>query len=348
MKILHILNTSEYSGAENVVISIIKSMPDGYDCIYVSPDGYIREVLERHNVKFIPFSTKRINFIELMKIVYKEKPDVIHAHDYTAGIISSLVCSKSHIINHLHNNSPWIKKRGINSLIYAISSRRFKKVLAVSDSVIDEYVYKGIIAKKAMVVGNPIDSNSIISKSEEARITVESDLMFLGRLTEQKQPLLFIDIVKNLVKLMPNLQVAIVGSGELNDSVSKYVVDSNLINNVTLYGFLSNPYGLLKNTKVLCLPSAWEGFGLVAVEGLTLGKPVVVSPVGGLVDIVNDSCGKHCTSVEEFVDEIYKLLVNDNYYQIKKQGAYNRSQETDNINEYMSLLIGVYQDLVRK
>ena len=51
----------------------------------------------------------------------------------------------------------------------------------------------------------------------------------------------------------------------------------------------SNPYPYLNAGKVMVMPSAWEGFGLAAVEGMCLGKPVVCSGVGGLADIVDEN-----------------------------------------------------------
>ena len=55
------------------------------------------------------------------------------------------------------------------------------------------------------------------------------------------------------------------------------------------------------------MPSLWEGFGLAAVEALTLGLPVVCSGAGGLCDIVNDSCGKICKTLDEYVSELVAM-----------------------------------------
>ena len=78
--------------------------------------------------------------------------------------------------------------------------------------------------------------------------------------------MLFVEIVKKLVSKIPQLKVAIVGDGELRKQVEQKILDLNLTENITLWGFQKNPYGLVKNTKVVCMPSVWEGFGLAAVE----------------------------------------------------------------------------------
>ena len=98
-----------------------------------------------------------------------------------------------------------------------------------------------------------------------------------------------------------------------------------LVNNVHCLGFIDNPYGIINQSKVLCIPSSWEGFGLVAVEALSLGKPVVAANVGGLPGIVTEESGKVCTYESEYIEEIVKLLTDSNYYFMKSSGANDRA-----------------------
>ena len=107
MKIIHFLNTNKYSGAENVAISIINQMKNDNEIIYVSLDGPIREYLEENNITFEPI--KKIGISELRRVIKKYNPDIIHAHDFTASIISSLVRGKRKLISHIHNNVKWLR-----------------------------------------------------------------------------------------------------------------------------------------------------------------------------------------------------------------------------------------------
>ena len=173
------------------------------------------------------------------------------------------------------------------------------------------------------------------------------DIAFLGRLTEQKNPLFFVKIMYELKKKIPNLQVAIMGEGELRNNVEENIFRLGLKENIKIYGFLSNPYSVLNKCKVLCMPSKWEGFGLAAVEALALGKPVVAAPVGGLINIVNENCGELCRESEEYVRALEKLLSNQIIYNQKSQGALNRAMELENMNQYMSRLIKIY-DKIKK
>jgi len=345
--ILHVLNSCSYSGAENVVISIIKEFNNArkdYNFIYVSLEGPIREYLieEGLNYDFV----NKMCVSEIRRLIRKHNPDIIHAHDFTAGIITSLSTYQTPIINHLHNNSPWIKMICLKSIIYGLSCTRYKKILTVSKSIMDEYIFGKIFKNKIVVIGNPVNLEDINCKVTESDIHEYSDITFLGRLSHPKNPHLFIEIVNDLVKKFPNLKAAIIGDGDLREEVEINIFNLGLSKHIKMYGFQKNPYGLLNNTKLLCMPSNWEGFGLAAVEALALAKPVVASPVGGLINIVDNTCGDLCIFKEEFVNAISNLLSNAELYRNKQLGAKKRAEYFDNMKTYRDALIAVYKSLL--
>ena len=114
-----------------------------------------------------------------------------------------------------------------------------------------------------------------------------------------------------------------------------------------MYGFLENPYGLIKNSKVLCMPSKWEGFGLAAVEALSLGIPVVCSGCGGLKDLIDDSCGCLCGyDTQKYAAEITQILLNKEYQEKKQKNALKRAGALSNINSYTNMIRGIYQNIL--
>lgn len=345
IKVMHILNTASFSGAENVVINIIDNDRDNVEGVYVSRDGSIREVLEQKKIPF--YAVEKLRPRQIKKIIYATKPDIIHAHDFRAGIVAACSTSEIPIINHLHNNTPWLKSVNCKSILFKLFSAKYEKVLTVSDSVMKEFVFGHSLERKTKVVGNPIELRKVREKAKEYQLKCSYDIAFLGRLSEQKNPFFFLEIVNQLKKTIPNLKVAIIGDGELRKDVEKQIVRLKLKNTIDLYGFLSNPYPVLEASKVLCMPSKWEGFGLAAVEALTLGKPVFASPVGGLVNIVNSKCGELCTSFTEYTVAVEKILTNEQSYAEKSQCALERANELENMNEYMDMLRNLYIELIK-
>lgn len=340
-KVLHILNTGSYSGAENVVISIISNMSENVDSVYLSKEGSIREILEDRNISFYPVNKLAIK--ELKKAVEEIKPDIIHAHDFTAGIMSAISIWKVPIINHLHNNSPWIKSVGVKSIVYAISTLRYARILSVSESVMNEFVFSAICKHKSKVVGNPIDVKKIKNSIKNKNVCEPYDIAFLGRFSVEKNPIFFLEIIYELKKIIPNIKAKMIGDGELRKQIENKIDKLALKENVELLGFQSNPYEYLYQAKILCMPSLWEGFGLAAVEAFALGKPVVASPVGGLVNIVNDSCGRLCETRDAYVEEITRLLKDEIYYRAKSIKSFDKSRALDNTSSYLNAIYDAYQ-----
>lgn len=345
MKVLHILNTGSYSGAENVVITIINEMKKkNIESVYLSLEGSIKEVLDNSKIEYYP--VVKLSIYNISKAIKKIKPDVIHTHDFTASILVAFCFPKAGIICHLHNNSPWILKKCIYSYVFLISTLNYKTILTVSDSIEKEYVFSNYIKKKIKCVGNPIDVSLIKEKANEYKINEQYDMIFLGRLTAQKNPELLIKIFERVCKKNMNIRIAVVGEGEQFEVFKNEVITRKLDKNVTMYGFVKNPYPILKNSKILCLPSKWEGFGLVAIEALSLGVPVVCSGVGGLCSFINEKNGKICNfDLKEYVNEISKLCIDDKYYKSKAKEAIASAIELNNITKYTDFLTTLYKTL---
>lgn len=342
MKILHILNTSSYSGAENVAITIIKELEKdkNYKAYYVCPRGNIEKKLVEEGIKYIPI--KRLCKKELKRVIKEYRPDVIHAHDFRASVICSRLKSQV-IISHIHKNDPKMKSINMYSIIYLLSTFRYKRILVVSEIIKNEFIFKKILKEKMIVVSNPININEIKRKAEEGCFNEKSDLIYVGRLSKEKNPIEYIEIVKKIKELIPNIRCFMIGDGEQKDLCIKKIKQYNLENTIKMYGFVENPYVILKNAKIACTTSKWEGFGLAVIEALALGVPVVVENVGNLSEIVNDQCGYVVNGEEEFVKKVLELIKCKNLRTEKSKNARIRANQLQNIDEYMKLIKNVYE-----
>lgn len=341
-RILHILNSNSYSGAENVVITIIENMKDTYDCAYFSPTGSISKVLAEKGIPYI--AVEKLSVRTIQKVIADFQPNLIHAHDFRAGILSCLTGTHIPIINHLHNNSPWLKSFSPWTIAYAFCCRKFDRILTVSASVMDEFIFGKYFRNKTKIVGNPVDLKKIQSLADKSTLKNKSDIIFLGRLTPQKNPYFFLKVINCIVKKIPDVQIAVVGDGELRNRFESQIKEYHLEHNIKMYGFQSNPYGLVQNSRVMCMPSLWEGFGLAAVEALCLGIPVVCSGAGGLSDFVDEQCGMICgQDLNRYVGEIIKLLSNESYLSQKSNMSKIRAKHIANIRPYIESILEQYK-----
>lgn len=341
--VVHILNSNKFSGAENVAITIINQLNNNKDfkCMYMSPEGNIKKILKDNNIKYIP--VKKLSCRKIRKVCKKYNVDIIHAHDFKASIFSAFSRTNSKIVSHIHKNDPKMKKVNLYSILFLISTLKYEKIIMVSESIKNEFKFSKFIDKKIEIIGNPIDTKGIIKKSEENSDEIKYDVAYLGRLSPEKNPLEFIEIIKGLKPKNENIKSIMIGNGQLENKcinkISKYKLDEN----IKMAGFVENPYSILKNAKILCITSNWEGFGLAAVEGLTLGLPIVARNVGGLKELVTEDCGVLFKDTLEAIKNIEQMLKNTELLKFRSQMAKNRANKLDNINEYTRDIINVYR-----
>lgn len=332
-KIMFIMPNKGFSGAEKVVIQIINGIRDVYDCYYVSESGTINLYLEENNIKHVVTKNK-LNRKELKYIIDEIKPDIVIATDYRASVIMSSIKGKYKLISHLHNNPSWIKKVNINSIMYLIASIRFDKIFVVSESIKNEFIFSKFINKKFILISNPL-SRSDVLKEDSNEYNKEYDIAFIGRFCEQKDPEKFIKIVHEFKEKGISLSALMMGDGSWKNKVLDWIDYYNVKDCIEIRNFEKNPFPFFKKSKIIVMPSKFEGFGLVAFEAMCFGVPVIACPVGGLVNVIDDDCGCFCNDVNDFVEAIMLLLNNKNEYNKKIDLSIKKSILLDNYNTYI-------------
>lgn len=343
-KIVFLMNSKIFSGAESVALTIYEYLKEKYELIYVTQNGPIVDILKERNIPF--FIIEKMCTKEIERMVKELKPDCIHAFDFRATLIASTIKENVYILSHLHNNPPWIKKYCHPfSLSYLWASKKCNKIAIVSDAIEKEYVYADKMKEKIINIGNPIDRDNILKQVKQTEKEKQYDICFVGRLEDVKNPMKYIEIIEELKRDFKNIKAVMVGDGPLKEQLQNYIQEKDLQDNISLVGFQKNPYTYMQKSKVFCLPSKWEGFGLVAFEALTLGVPCVVSNLGGLVHIVDKDCGALCDSKKDFVTNIKLLLENQQYYAKTSENAIMKSKRIENIQDYMQKLSTIYEEI---
>ena len=346
--VIHVVNSKIFSGLESVVCDISTSnLSNKYRFIYVTQNGPIVETLKERNIEYEVID--KLNCMEIKRVLKKYNPTIVHAHDFTASVICSMVKGKKYLIEHLHSNCPWLKKINKNTIAFLYAGLRADKILTVSEVIEKEYVFSKFIKNKVECIDNPVSREKILSKVNEGfKKTKIYDICCVARITTPKKPKKFVDIIYEIKKKNKNIKCVWVGDGELKKYTIEYAKEKGVDNNIEFVGFKKNPYIYMAQAKIFLLTSEWEGFGLVAFEALTLGLPCVVSNVGGLPAIVDNSCGKLCESVKEFTEEINMLLNNNEYYREKSKFAIIKSKKIDNYEKYCCKLDKIYKTIIKE
>lgn len=341
MKVLHYIYSKQWAGAENVAGQIIGMFQEDseIEMVYCSMDGNFREILEERGISFVP--VKNLTIRALRQVLKEERPDVLHVHDFRAGGIAAVAAFGLHIrlISHWHTTVPWLKKGDYRTVAILLVALLSEKVLLVSDTIGKEFRFNRFVKKKERVFLNPVDLGAL---KPSGKAVLESDIIFVGRLEYQKNPQRFLKIMSDLQKRMPNLRAVMIGEGILQQECEALIEQYGLQNTVKLLGFQKNPLDYMANSRIVCMTSRFEGFCMAALESLALKKPMVVSSVNGLVEIVQESCGNLCETDAEFVDALEHLLTDEGYYAEKSAGAFCRAKELHNIEEYKARLRKIY------
>lgn len=300
MKVMHVLNSRIYSGAEKVVCQIIKSFRDveGMEMIYCSPySDNVRQMLEEQNVAYFPVETMSTK--ELGRVIAQQKPDLIHAHDMRASFFSALCCGKIPMISHIHNNA--YDARGLSSktVAYLLAGFKARHIFWVSNSSYEGYAFHKLFARKSSVLYNIIDAEAIAQKKAADEKTYDYDMIYVGRLTYQKDPQRLMRLCARLKASKPDVNVAIVGTGELLEEVQNLCTELGIQDNVHFLGFQSNPIKMVHDSKAMILTSRWEGTPMCALEAMCLGTPIVSTPSDGMKDIVEDGVSGYLTDDDE-------------------------------------------------
>lgn len=336
-RILHLLSTTTFSGAENVVCQIIKMYAHDkqLEMFYCSPNGPIKDVVESEGITFLPI--EKLNYQSLNKIIENNNIDVIHAHDIKASVLASCFYKKVSIISHIHTSIA-MKNYSLKSITYMLTLNRYKHIYWVSKSTYDNYKFSYKAKEKSTVLYNVIDTLRVKEKSQEID-TNKYDILYVGRLIDVKNPLRLIEIAGLIKEKIPGFQMAIVGDGYLKEKMITAIEKYDLIDNVHMLGFVSNPYPYMANSKVLLMTSIIEGTPMCVLEAMSLGLPIISTPTNGIVDLVdNGQNGYLANTNDELAKAIIRLLTDNQQYKEFAKSIKCKSKRINDLNDYKKKL----------
>jgi glycosyltransferase involved in cell wall biosynthesis len=199
--------------------------------------------------------------------------DVVHTHLWAGDVWGRLGAELGRaraIFSTEHNvdaDESWARRR-VKSATVAFVDRFVAVSEAVARHVEIAYAVPG---SRIDVVPNGVDASRFAAPHEGG-----GGVLAIGRLVPQKGFHVLVEAARRL-----EVPVAIAGEGPLRETLERAAAGR-----VQFLGAVSDVAPLLAHADVLVVPSLWEGFGLVALEGLAAGVPVVASDTGGLREVV--------------------------------------------------------------
>jgi len=310
IKVIHLITGLNTGGAEMMLYKTVSKVDKNrYSQIVISmiKPGHIGELIKKENIPVISLNfSKGISiisgFLKLVKILLKEKPEIIHSYMFHADILGRVagkLCGIKIIISSLRNENIGGRKREI---LLKYTNKIADIVTAVCYAAAEKQIERGSITRdKLKVIYNGVDLE-LFQKSSEQEImalkeelslkTVENIILTVGRLEPQKNHELLINSFGKLLNKHPNSVLLIAGEGKLRIPLEKQVKDLGLTQNIRLLGVRKDIPKLLSMADAFVLASKYEGMPNVVIEAMASAIPVIATSVGGTPEIIiNQSHG---------------------------------------------------------
>lgn len=238
------------------------------------------------------------NITSLMKLIDKEKIDLLHLHGYSSANFGRIAARLKHIINIVHEHA--ILKILPHQYLADFMLRRYTDLAIGVSGAVKDFLHSGrhVPHELIKVVYNGVNLEPF-KRCDDKRLAelrqelgLRKDHFIIGTLTrlrEEKGNQFLIAAMRNIVDKHPQARLLITGDGPQKDALLQLIAELNLQEQVKLIGFRTDIYELLTLYDLVAIPSLNEGFGLVMVEAMAMGKPIVASQVGGMIEINGDS-----------------------------------------------------------
>lgn len=295
-KVLQVINSLKIGGAEKLVVDFVITAKKKYnwdmEILILFGENLFQNELQKAQIKVMgPLLNHKFDFLHLYRLISKIARggySIINVHLFPASLYVALASfflrKKTKLIFTEH--SVWNRRRlffGFKLLDRFIYSR-FAKIVCVSEQVRRELVdWLPNLRKKTIVV-----PNAVAVPRSTTNVAKEFDLIFVGRLTKAKG----VDILlKALAQLKDEgifVVTAVVGDGPLMDCLKGMAKNMGIENLVHFLGTQKFIFDFYQRSKILVLPSRWEGLPLVILEAMGSGIPVIATSVGGIVDVIRN------------------------------------------------------------
>lgn len=361
MNIIHVLTSLNIGGLETLVCNLATvgaCQPEQKICVIIINDTFevaLLEKLERSGAQVIrlgrkpgnPLSTLRYA-MKLRAVIKVIKPDILHVHNNLGSLMASVATLflSIPIVYTLHAcrlypSSP------LNRLLKAIAWGATDRFIAISNAVKDDFSEGAIRSDQILVVPNGVNLDEYTPR--QGGLPPPRNILCVASL---KHDIKGQDILVRAISLLKKdgypLQCDFAGEGGSQEYLQSLAQECGVADQIRFLGLRNDVPKLLAAADLFVLPSRSEGFGIVIIEAMASGVPVVVADVDGPREIVKDSrTGLFFKSGSEHdLAEKIKLIIHDSDLRIRLSQAALQASLAYSISEMYNRYFAIYSALV--
>lgn len=309
--------------------------------------AFINYIIEKENINIILNTNSKTGYSMLpsIKALYPEIP----------------------IIDYVHMEE-WYNRNGGYSRYSTMYESILDKTLVCngnSKKILEEHFKRNPNEVQTVYIGvdeekfNPEKYNKEeLEQKYLGKKTNKKIISFICRISEQKRPLLFVEIIKKLKEKRQDFKVLVVGDGNLLNKMKEKAKKMNLLDDILFLGEIKNTQEIYKISDVTVNCSLKEGLALTSYESLSMNVPVVSSDVGGQKELISEDVGEIIKLMQEekdvylekynpkevncYVDAIIKVLDNLDKY---KTNCRKRICENFTINKMVETMSNIFEEV---
>ena len=292
-KVLHICSDTNIGGAGKYVLTLLTQprIARGYEVAVACPEGALAAAVRRAGIPVFvcpgadrSFSWQALR--ALFGLMRTWRPQIAHTHGSLAGrVAAALAGARTIYTKHglAAAEEASIQVRGAGGLLKGLAVRLFAdRIVAVSGAVKAALIASGADPDRIRVIPGGVDLRPYEGLPALAGGVVGA----LGRLEREKGFDLLLQAMAQLAGEARPPRLILGGDGSQREALAQQAREAGLP--VEMAGFVSDVPAFLGQTGLFALSSRSEGLGLVLVEAMAAGRPVVATRVGGVPEVVVD------------------------------------------------------------
>jgi glycosyltransferase involved in cell wall biosynthesis len=308
IRVLQLITSLERGGAENHLLALLTHADRQafeVETAVLSGEGELVPIFRQAGIavhllrarnRFDPLALGR-----LVRLLREGRFDILHSHLFRADIYAGLAVARLGerrplLVSTRHNDDRFFLNPFVGLVHYGVSARQ-DLIIAISDHIARFTVSRGVRhperVRRVYHGLEPPVTQALEREGQHIRqeLGIGPDAFLVGnvgRLALQKGQRHLIAAMPLLLERVPRARAIIAGGGDLEDYLRVLASDMGVAERVHVLGPRRDVPALMHAVDVFVMPSIWEGFGLVLLEAMAAGRPIVASRVATIPEVVAD------------------------------------------------------------
>lgn len=366
-KVLHVLHA--VGGVDVYLRLITKNLnPDTFETVIVhgktdSRTAYFDSQNNQIKEYQIPID-REINLFKdlnsvysLVKILRKERPDVIHSHSAKGGIIARLasIFYKVNVLHTPHAYSYLSTQSKLKKRLFLTIERGFKHInsilVATSQSELDRGLKDiGYKKSKAKLFNNSVYPIKQVPPLSIGKTWPSEYICSVGRPSFQKNIELMVDVIFEIKKSKPDIHLVLLGAGLYSPNleyIKKKIKELDIENNITILGWIDRKdiFNIIHYSTLYLTTSRYEGLPYSVIESLAMGKAIVATNVDGNKDLVKNNFNGFLiddANKDQISQAVLKLINDDDLRESMGENSQKFFDEKFNMEQNIKILESIY------